>query len=52
MLALWTWCIAVIASTWMVQEHHLADIASGIVLALLIRPRTVASAPARPTMSS
>jgi hypothetical protein len=52
MLALWTWCVAVIASTWMVQEHHLADIASGIVLALLIRPRTVAPAPARPTMSS
>lgn len=50
--ALWTWCVAVIASTWMVQEHHLADIASGIVLALVIRPRTVASAPVGPTMSA
>ncbi|MBU6209530.1 MAG: hypothetical protein KGR22_06440 [Planctomycetes bacterium] len=50
--ALWTWCVAVIASTWMVQEHHVADIASGIVLALVIRPRTVASAPVGPTMSA
>lgn len=50
--ALWAWCIGVIASTWMVQEHHLADIASGIVLALVIRPRTVASASVGPTMSS
>lgn len=50
--ALWTWCVAVIASTWMVQEHHLADIASGIALALVIRPRTVASAPVGPTMSA
>lgn len=49
---LWTWCVAVIASTWMVQEHHLADIASGIVLALVIRPRTVASAHVGPTMSA
>lgn len=50
--ALWTWCVAVIASTWMVQEHHLADIASGIALALVIRPRMVASAPVGPTMSA
>jgi hypothetical protein len=50
--ALWAWCVAVIASTWMVQEHHVADIASGIVLALLIRPRTVAFGAVGPTMSS
>ncbi len=50
--ALWAWCVAVIASTWMVQEHHIADIASGIVLALVIRPRTVASAHVGPTMSA
>jgi hypothetical protein len=50
--AVWAWCLAVIASTWMVQEHHLADIASGIALALVIRPRMVASAAARPTMST
>lgn len=41
-VGLWTWCAAVIASTWMVQEHHVVDIASGIALALVIRPRTVA----------
>jgi hypothetical protein len=50
--AVWAWCLAVIASTWMVQEHHLTDIASGIALALVIRPRMVASAAARPTMSA
>jgi len=51
-IGIWTWCAAVIASTWMVQEHHVADIASGIVLALVIRPRTVASAHVGPTMSA
>lgn len=35
---LWGWCVAVIASTWMVQEHHLADIASGTLLGLAVRP--------------
>ncbi|MBM4110636.1 MAG: hypothetical protein FJ254_04650 [Phycisphaerae bacterium] len=50
-VTLWTWCAAVIASTWMVQEHHLADIASGIALALVIRPRSVDSAATRPAMS-
>lgn len=50
--ALWAWCTAVIASTWMVQEHHLADITTGIALALIIRPRAVASAHVGSTMSS
>jgi hypothetical protein len=49
--ALWAWCVAVIASTWMVQEHHIADIASGIALALLIRPQMVASGPVVPIMA-
>jgi hypothetical protein len=35
----------------MVQEHHIADIASGIALALLIRPQMVASTPVVPIMA-
>ncbi len=42
---LWGWCGAVIASTWMVHEHHLADIASGVLLALVVQPRSTASDP-------
>lgn len=35
--ALWTWLAAIMASTVMVHQHHLLDVASGFALGMLIR---------------